>query len=201
MTFLKTVVAAAALVFTGAGAQSATFDFDAMGNAFEASYADFAANGAVNGMLTNGGVSITNMTATGDAGEYAYLDGGNYAGLGACAEVDCAGNSDDNLTFPETVTVMFDRIVTAFEVLLNGNHAAFGDGWIDINGGTYAVTGGVADLTGLAASNAYTFSNPVNQSGEGAYISSMTVIPLPAAGFLLLGGLGGLMALGRRKAA
>ena len=51
------------------------------------------------------------------------------------------------------------------------------------------------------------FSTPTNASGNPAGLSNLTffdsatVIPLPAAGWLLLGGIGGLAALRRKKAA
>lgn len=207
MSFFKTVVATAALVTIGASAHAATFDFGAMGDAYESDFAAFAAwdAGNVDPFLEDGGVTLTNITATGPGGKVGYFDDGVKNGLGACTIVasgpdSCDGNPDDNWAAGETITLFFDSVVD-LAGLVFGNHTLFGDGSVTINGDIYSVTAGVIDTTGLLAAAAFTFSDPVNAIGDGAYIRAVSVsaIPIPAAGFLLLGGLGGLVAMRRRK--
>jgi len=211
---LKTLIAAAAFSTAAVAANAATFDFAAMGDAYEADFAAFQAWAGSGAYLTQDGITITNITADGtgpaDTTKVGYLDGGTMNGLGACsitasAPNSCAGNSDDNisLSLGETVTIAFSTTVSLDDLNLYGDHTLFGDGSITINGASYAVNAGVADLTGLLASSVFTIGLPVNQFGNLAYIGAATVtaVPVPAAGFLLLGGLGGLAAMKRRKKA
>jgi hypothetical protein len=206
MKFLRSSGLAAAFVLAGVSAQAATFDFDAMGDAYEADYAAFADWDAVENVLDpyleDGGISIINMTATPD-NHLAYFDGGFKNGLGACeilvsGQNSCAGNSDDNLLPIESVTITFDAVVYLTDLFVYGNHTDFGDGSIEINSVLVNIIAGVANLSGLASASSFTF---VDVSLDGAYLASATVsaVPLPAAGWLLLGGLGGLAAVKRRK--
>lgn len=101
----------------------------------------------------------------------------------------------------------------------NINFSTWLDGWADPN--TYALNGTPAaevfslDLTGMgydgcnvpgqvipcfqSAYSAYVQDHFTPGSGFTNYAFSTVVVPLPAAGLMLLGGIGGLLAVGRRR--
>ncbi|MEK6205761.1 MAG: VPLPA-CTERM sorting domain-containing protein, partial [Amylibacter sp.] len=133
--------------------------------------------------------------------DYAYFDTvPDDGGLGVCqTDTDQCG-SDDNLTLGETVTIMFDEVMyVAGLIFTDVNHnPVVGTNMLTINGGDY---------TFAAASAAVFFTDSLTfgygtSLGQDYYVNGLTAtIPVPAAGFLLLGGLGGLAALRRRRKA
>lgn len=77
---------------------------------------------------------------------------------------------------------------------------------IEINGDFYDTdASGQVILTGLGAATSFIFTSNGTGPGDEIYLSvldaSLSKVPLPAAGFLLLGALGGLGAMARRRKA
>ena len=147
-------------------------------------------------------------------------------GIDANDQSDCAtGNptasntGDDNLVFPELLELAFsDRVFLRDLYIRDANHNPetgfirvgssalptfmIGDvehiGFVDleINNGL------VVNAEAAGFSDVFYFTSVGNDAGEEIYLSTLTAsVPLPAAGWLLLGGLGGLAAMKRRKKA
>ncbi|HHH45249.1 MAG TPA: VPLPA-CTERM sorting domain-containing protein [Gammaproteobacteria bacterium] len=197
-------VAAAALICGTTFAQADSFDFLALGNSNERGYAGFTHSA--------GGISVeaTGSSADGKTPYFAYLDSGN-AGLGVCkaltASNQCTPSSDDNVTFNELLRLDFNRTVTLSEILfVNGSHGTTFSGTFDlvIDGGpqtSYSLAHlFTMDLTGKT----FDFINP-NLLGDTDnlqqfYISSVEVsaVPVPAAAWLFVSGILGLVTVARR---
>jgi len=123
--------------------------------------------------------------------------------------------SDDNVTFGETLTLIFDKAVFITEMVLRDAKHYMLDGDVMINGTVYSAVNGLINLWTLKSDNGGLVSEFVFDyvgsaaDGNQFYISSLTVnddpndnpppVPLPAGGLLLLGGLAGLGALKRRR--
>jgi len=129
--------------------------------------------------------------------------------------------SDDNLMFAEVLGLFFNTDVYLQNLLIrDADHDLItSEEAIWINGVIYsAIDGMVQGLVELAMSSTYYFTSSfdcvqydgdvrLKSDGEDCratgqiYLSAMTVseVPLPAAGWLLIGGLGGLAAMKRRK--
>lgn len=206
---LAAALATAALAATGAGA--ATLDFVAEANT----------NGE-RGIANGGMLAIAGVNVTFDAGTtgVAYFDKSSPAevklggaGLGVCstgltATLQCQTPSDDNVTISEAVMLTFDSGYNLSGLKFNaeGHHALTSNKLTLL----FAVNGG--------ALSSYTFANLMTQSFSDVtsmmfayggdkpdqyYVSAMTVspVPVPAAGFLLIGALGMLGLAQRRKSA
>ena len=167
--------------------------------------------------FTDDGVSITDITSPdGQDPFFDGADGSGPAGLGVCSsgfngqlsQCSSAGGSspgDDNVTGDdptEEFTIFFDVIVAIDDLLFK--NAGHGDltGTVEINGDSYDVVAGALsddDLLALGTSDEFTFK----WNGSQFYLSSATVsaIPVPAAGLLMVGALGALGALRRKRAA
>ena len=163
-----------------------------------------------------------NLTATGvsvTGAQYnPYLDsswfhngGGGQGGLGVCANLNtanhCSPSSDDNVTLGEVLVLEFGSKVTITDITFrNGEHnptfdpnAVFGlviDGFDQgpqslVNLFTIDLTGKKFELSNIAP----------NQDADPFrfYISTMTVVPVPAAAWLFATGLIGLVAVARRR--
>ena len=159
----------------------------------------------------------------------AYMDSdssGKPGGLGVCSSgftanglSDCAtGNpeasnkGDDNLVFPEILVLSFsDRVWLNELYIRDANHnpetgtiyvansleGAHPD-LITLN----VVNGFVTNSSDAGFSNVFFFTSVGSEPGQEIYLSALTAnVPLPAAGWLLLAGLGGLAATKRRKTA
>jgi hypothetical protein len=171
-----------------------------------------------------------NNGSGGTSGLNAYFDSGS-AGLGVCGTLtskgQCNPSNDDNVgsiggtanssgpSF-ESLILTFSSAVKATAINLAGEgHGNFG-GSVKINGilfgaGSFSGNGDFsamlsAALSSLGAASVWTFQYvPTSQvsSTDEFYIDSISVapVPVPAAGLLLLGALGGLAALRRRRTA
>ena len=205
---IKTLSIAAAFALFGSAASAAVFDFATLANSGEGVWS----LSAVSGGWTQGGITVY-ASATGGAD--AYLDAGfgsplKLAGLGVCKIWDtttgqCIPNSDDNVQIGETLILSFSTKVQIDQIVLrDAEHVLF-------------VLNDTINFVGQNASGLYTvgIGNPFLTFGQGTlwsfniggrtprdfYIASITVsaVPLPAGGLLLLTALGGIAAVRRRK--
>jgi hypothetical protein len=182
--------------------------------------------GATEMYFEGGGLSLTasgssteddpNPDGSVDVDQFAYLDSwsGGPGGLGVCADLSgdqCNPSSDDNITFGESLILVFSQAVTIDQITFNnGDHDQnfSGDFELSIDGGattTYSLTNIFnTPLTGTE----FIFSNPNDQGGSDVsneyqfYIGAMevTAVPIPAAVWLFGSGLLGLVAVARRRA-
>ena len=163
--------------------------------------------------LVSGGWTVDGITldASAEDNYFAYLDGGN-GGLGVCKNIgtvggiddQCDPRSDDNVQALETLVLSFSKDVKITEIILRDeDHDLFVyNNSIEFMGqtasGTYFV--GVSNLNIFGSGSLWDFTIGIPTQ---FYISSITVevIPLPAAGLMLLTSLGGLYLARRRKKA
>jgi hypothetical protein len=194
-------------------ANAAVFDFAAIADGDGSYGPDGREHGMSSFTFSKDGLSVTTTgfnTKTSDS-YFAYLDSGN-AGLGVCQQLNgdndqCKVGSDDNVTFDESLKLVFDQSVTISETtFLNGQHGTTFTGNFDLS-----IDGGPVTTIALAnifstplTGTEFIFSNPITGGapGEQFYISSLDVtpVPVPAAVWMFGSGLIGLGRFARRKA-
>lgn len=191
---------------------AAVFDFTAIADGDGSYGPDGREHGMSSFTFAKDGLSVTTTgfnTTTSDS-YFAYLDAGN-AGLGVCQQLNgdddqCKVGSDDNVTYDESLKLVFDQSVTISETTFqNGQHGTTFTGNFDLS------VDGVM-ITGLTLTNI--FSTPLTgtefifssqsiggATGEQFYISSLDVtpVPVPAAVWMFGSGLIGLGRFARRK--
>lgn len=223
MSFRKVsalIVAVAISAAVPTVARAATFDFAAMAEAFYASnsyeptWAQMTSGSG--GMLSDGGIDVTASATYFGGAANPFFDsstgmGGRVAGLGVCHESSCSTNvsgaitSDDNLGLGEVLTLQFSQTVAVTNMFVRDEeHYPIGASGailaLMINGMSFYATNGIVNLTGLLASDTFAI-----QTVEGGlpeiYLSSasVTAVPIPTSGLLLMGGLAGLLILKRRR--
>jgi len=197
-------------------ASATTFDFAAIADG-DASYGVAAGErGASSFTFSKDGISVTatGYSSTDPTQAYsAYLDSGN-AGLGVCQVLtsgkQCSPSSDDNVTYLESLKLVFDQVVTIdLTTFVNGDHYNnfTGNFVLQIDGGA-ATTIALTHLfdTSLTGTE-FIFSNPNSGGGSTVsndkqfYINSLSVqaVPVPAAAWLFASGLLGLAGAARRR--
>lgn len=195
MNILKTLLASAVLAASAAGANAATYTADtlvsATAGACEGSASDCAANDRLN----------ANNAVDGDSSTFYSL------GLGGSLVVG----------FSEIVGSILPSTVSVFEVTFNRgtSHAEAADVYAIDESGSESLLGRITNRIGessVFASSAFQYLKlvdvsevefPETTSFDGYDVAKIAIapVPLPAGGLLLLGGLGGLAALRRRKKA
>ncbi len=205
---MKLFATAAASLLMAGSLQAATLDFvaEAAGNE----------RGVVDGTTINfDGVDVSFSALNG----FAYFDdvSGGPGGLGVCQTLDvndqCDPSSDDNITITESVTLTLDGTYDFFGLSFNdAKHNSLDGNIVDtlligING-LVEVRYTFAEAVAALFENVNKIRFVYDTANEGTtanqfYVSGATVsaVPLPAAGWLLIGGLGGLAAMKRRKKA
>lgn len=204
---LTTLIAAAALFIAPLTASAATLDFATMADdAYAANGYEVALLGPVS--FDGGTLTVTTNSPT----SHAFLDSGN-AGLGVCSAgftggiSNCAtggpgsAQSDDNVTFGEIMTLAFSNATTITDMVFrNATHGLL-TGNIRLDGQNRRVQDGTIMGT-VHLDDISSFSLGYRLRGgsfhdDQFYLSSLTTadmsaVPLPAAGLMLLAGLGGL---------
>jgi len=210
---LTTAAITTTVVFLSVSASSAAvFDFQRMAD--DNTYTPYHGEKGFSTLgVTIGGI---NLKATGSATndddnqQYAYLDKGR-AGLGVCKDLtgglQCAPSSDDNVTYGETLSLVFDTKVVIDSItfrdsghnIWEANDNGFFSLQIDDNG--FNATP-FAPFPAMLMGTEFDFKYLLAKGSDWQfYIDSITVsaVPLPPALLLFGAALGGIGFLGRRR--
>lgn len=173
------------------------------------------------GKNTVDGITVTASATKPGAVAHPFMDSrGPLAGLGVCSsglissgpntgKSQCSsaiGTSpgDDNLLFSELLELQFGGMTVAIDGLQirDANHNLINNTLdaILINNTSYATgANGQVILAGLTAASVFEFTSSTSQKEIYLSVLEVSKVPLPAAGFLLIGAIGGLGAMSRRK--
>ena len=224
---MRVVLITAAMAALPLAAPAATFDFGALGSAFD------DANGfegtwqqVTGGTWTQGGIGVSATTSSNNVHADSDWRLGPDSGLGPCGIEDCNADDEDGFGPGETITLTFSQPVTMTSLLLRqsdpGRDSDDPDhtpaqGAFLLDGVTRSVVDGVAQGT-FGSGTAWEFG----YAGADYYINTAVVepisaeplppvtappgpppapIPLPASALLLGAALWGLGSLRRRRAA
>ncbi|BCG63165.1 MAG: hypothetical protein methR_P0859 [Methyloprofundus sp.] len=219
----KVILVTAAL--TGSSiANAISFNFEAIadnepgGNTYGVATGEY---GSPSMTFSQGGI---NVTATGyntntPSTEYnAYLDSGD-AGLGVCKTLtrdsQCNPGSDDNVTFGESLKLVFDqKVEITTTTFVNGSHGTSFNGLFDLSiDGTSTTETLVHSFAGPLIGTTFIFSN-INTASKlisndlrEFYINTLDVklasapssVPIPAAAWLFGTGFMGLLSMAKRR--
>jgi hypothetical protein len=221
MNSITKIAAAASAVMAAAVATTAhsapvTFDFAAIA---AADYAEVGRERQADNTYTVDGVTMEIVTSSGD---WAWLDsqssrGAPSAGLGVLARgIDGARNGQDGIggadALDELIGFFFTQEMILTDLVLRTtpacfatrvkgdgctDHTLYGEGTARINGGDTLFAEGRPLVLPSEASHEWTLEGGLEGPwSEGFYVSSATFdvapIPLPAAAWMLMAGLGGL---------
>lgn len=208
---MKTTVTAAAIALLATPIGAATFDFAAVAhdayaqNGQEVAFDSYFPNG-----YTVDGITV-NATTNGQA---VWLDSRSSgrslsAGLGSCELADCNGHWLDGIDSDDTLTLTFGQDVQLSGLFVRESSPAYVagrgldhtpfSGAFRIDGEAFSVVNGITQGIALRGKS-FTFSADDLFAPPGGavsqYISAITVapVPVPAAGLLLVGALGGMAA-------
>ena len=214
----KIICLIAMLGFASSSAHAATFNFGDYADGINSNGSTFS-NSLMNSGLgefgytsysaTNDGITVTATGSSVDSegntqDAYAYMDGKwrNRAGLGVCKVLNsgnqCAPSSDDNITYNETLTLVFDTTVSLDGLrFVDGEHYTNFAGNFQLrinNDDSLLYTLSLAEFPLLGSTipfigNTFEFiSLAGSRSGyaEEFYINTLNVsaVPLPAAAWL-----------------
>jgi hypothetical protein len=224
MTRLAASAATAALIWAAAPAQAAVTGFTSK-TAFDAAIAGMSATQTVDFESVLSGTTFASGTGTGGltfvytiagpstlqvSSTFGTTSGSNYLGL---------DNSDTAFYLGDSVTIAFNRTVHAVGLyVIAGNDAQAGDMVLSIAGGSIGnsaaadtlVSDGQAFYLGLVESNISAGFNSATLSGTftpNAFLafsadditSAVSAVPEPQSWGLMLGGLGVLSLIARRR--
>jgi len=202
----STVLGLGLLLAVSAHATTVDFDFAAIADGDNSYGVLSGERGESSFTFIKDGISVTATgfsTANPADSFFAYLDEGK-AGLGVCQALNtyghCNPSSDDNVTFGESLKLIFDQKVTLNKTIFaNGRHHANfrGDFNLSIDGGPVTTIALKNIFSTPLSGTEFIFSNPNAGGGSGVsnnqqfYIQSMRVaaVPVPAALWLFGSGL------------
>ncbi len=226
---MKSGLIAAALASLPLAASAATFNFGALGSAFddamgfEGSWEEVTAwVDGTPGTWTVDGIGVSAATDS----TYVHTDSswrlGPDAGIGPCGIADCNANDEDGFGPGETITLTFSEPVSMTSLLLRQSDPGRGpndpdhtpaQGSLTLDGATRSVVDGVVQ-GGFGSGTTWVFgyggADPADYYINTAVVESTppgpppgpppAPIPLPASALLLGAALGGLGFLRRRAA-